>query len=39
MFENIDGGTGVIGILLAHLTAFGLGELKYNGRIGSDFLI
>ena len=33
MFENVDGRTydGVIGILIAHLRAFGSGELKkYN---------
>ena len=31
MFENVDGRTtdaGVIGILIAHLRAFGSGELK-----------
>ena len=30
MFENVDGRTddGVIGILIAHLGAFGSGELK-----------
>ena len=31
MFENVDGqttDTGVIGILIAHLRAFGSGELK-----------
>ena len=32
MFENVDGRTddGVIGILIAHLRAFGSGELKTN---------
>ena len=35
MFENVDGRTdaGVTGILIAHLGAFGSGELK-NIRIG-----
>ena len=32
MFENVDGRTddGVTGILIAHLGAFGLGELKIS---------
>ena len=41
MFENVDGrttDTGVIGILIAHLGAFGSGELKSIGMI-AIFLI
>ena len=36
MFENVDGPTmdaGVIGILIAHLGAFGSGELKSHVQI------
>ena len=35
MFENVDGRTddGVTGILIAHLGAFGSGELKSEGDI------
>ena len=40
MFENVDGRTddgrtddGVTGILIAHLGAFGSGELKNNNKI------
>ena len=36
MFENVDGRTtdaGVTGILIAHLGAFGLGELKMGKKI------
>ena len=43
IFENVDGRTdgrtddGVIGILIAHLGAFGSGELKIQATsIGSD---
>ena len=43
MFENVDGRTtdaGVIGILIAHLGAFGSGELKsqqqQNHRLRTD---
>ena len=34
MFENVDGRTdaGVTGILIAHLGAFGSGELKRNNK-------
>ena len=33
MFENVDGRTTVIGILIAHLGAIGSGELKqYQGK-------
>ena len=35
MFENVDGRTtdaGVTGILIAHLGAFGSGELKMMGK-------
>ena len=38
MFENVDGRTedaGVTGILIAHLGAFGSGELKISLRISS----
>ena len=36
MFENVDGRTtdaGVTGILIAHLGAFGSGELKMGSRV------
>ena len=36
MFENVDRQTpdaGVTGILMAHLGAFGSGELKYIGKL------
>ena len=47
MFENVDGrrttdgrrtDAGVIGILIAHLGAFGSGELKTRGLEGSEAL-
>ena len=31
--ENVDGRTGVIGILIAHLGAFGSGELKIQRNL------
>ena len=43
MFENVDGRTldaGVTGILIAHLGAFGSGELKTYGdtvTVGTNF--
>ena len=46
MFENVDGRTdgrttdaGVTGILIAHLGAFGSGELKSEGKLGILFAI
>ena len=35
MFENVDGrvDAGVIGILIAHLGAFGSGELKWRNKV------
>ena len=41
MFENVDGRTpdaGVIGILIAHLGAFGSGELKKNSTQNTETL-
>ena len=47
MFENVDGRTddgrttdaGVTGIPIAHLRAFGSGELKSEGKLGTLFAI
>ena len=42
MFENVDGRTtdpGVTGILIAHLGAFGSGELKTNHTMVSRTLV
>ena len=46
MFENVDGRTdgrrttdaGVTGILIAHLGAFGSGELKTTQKLLAEFL-
>ena len=42
MFENVDGRTtdaGVTGILIAHLGAFGSGELKIIGKTMLKFFV